>query len=207
MRDRGLACSDVGVLPIGTADVVAAAQELAHLASITGARICIAAHYAPAPTTEAARQLRACADVLTEAGTILALEFVAYGHLRTLVGAVELCESVGWERCRLLIDTWHFFRGDRPWTLLRSLSGDRIGLVHVNDGSLEPAPDPVAEGRFGRLPLGAGAFPLVDFAAALDAVGYRGPISTEVLSGELRRRPPGEGARVLMDSLRTAWPE
>jgi sugar phosphate isomerase/epimerase len=203
---RGLACSDVGILPIGTRGVLEAADSLAAIASATGAQRCIAAHYAPTPTVEAAAQLRACAEVLEEAGATLVLEFVVYGDLRTLAEATELCDTVGWERCRLLVDTWHFFRGDRPWALLRSLAGDQVGLLHVNDGRREPGRDALVEGRFGRLPVGAGAFPLVEFAAALDEIGYRGPVSTEVLSSELRRRPPGDAARVLMDSLRTSWP-
>lgn len=206
LRTRGLVCTDVGVLPIGTPGVLAAAESLARLASITGARVCIAAHYAPTSTKEAIRQLRASADVLAEAGATLVLEFVAYGDLRTMAEAVEVCEAVGWERCRLLVDTWHFFRGDEPWPLLRSLGGDQIGLLHVNDGPRERGSDATFDGRFRRVPVGAGSFPLADFAAAVEATGYTGVVSTEVLSAELRRRPPADGARELIESLRESWP-
>ena len=51
------------------------------------------------------------------------------------------------------------------------------------------------------MPPGAGTFPLADFAEALDAIGYHGVVSLEVLSGELRRRPPAAGAQDLFDSL------
>jgi sugar phosphate isomerase/epimerase len=199
---RGLRCTDVGVLPLGTPDVLAAAGELARLASATGAEICIAAHYAPTSFEAAARELRVGAEILSAARAKLVLEFVAYGPLRTLGEAVELCEAVGWDRCRLLVDTWHVFRGDEPLSRLPSLGGDRIGLVHVNDGAAVPEADAVYEGRFGRLLPGRGTFPLAEFAAAVEATGYRGPVGVEVLSNELRRLPPDGGARELMQALR-----
>jgi sugar phosphate isomerase/epimerase len=206
LRERRLACTDVGVLPVGSADVAGAAEELARLVATTGARVCLAAHFAPTSKEQAVRELRAAAEVLTDVGTRIALEFVAYGPLRTLAEASELCEAVGWERCALLVDTWHVFRGKQSLSLLRSLDSEQIAIVHVNDGAPHPAGDAVYEGRFGRLPAGAGAFPLAEFASALEATGYRGVISAEVLSSELRARPPEEGARRLMKSLRESWP-
>jgi sugar phosphate isomerase/epimerase len=205
LRRRGLVCTDVAVLPVGTSGVRAAAESLARLASITSAPTCIAAHYAPLGFDETVRELQACADVLAGAGAGLVLEFVSYGHLRTLAEAVDICAAVGWERCRLLVDAWHFFRGDEPWALLRSLDGDQIGLLHVSDGPRVAEADAVVEGRSNRLPVGKGDLPLARFAAAVAATGYRGVVSTEVLSAELRGRPPEQGARVLMNGLRASW--
>jgi sugar phosphate isomerase/epimerase len=201
---RGLLCTDVGVLPVGEHGIVGAAERLAHAASVTGAKLCIAAFYGPA--RDAVRDLRASAEVLADAGARLALEFTAYGELRSLARAHELCEAVGWDRCGVLVDTWHFFRGGAAWPLLRRLHGDQIALVHVNDGPPASGLDPVFEGRFRRLPIGAGTFAIDEFAATLDAIGYRGPISVEVLSTELRRLPPADGARQLLDSVRASWP-
>ncbi len=204
LRARGLSCTDVGVLPLGTPGVLDAAELLARLASATGADICLAAHYAPTSFEAATRELSAAAAILADAGATLVLEFVTYGPLRSLEDAAGLCEAVGWDRCRLLVDTWHVFRGGEPLSRLRSLDGEQIGLVHLNDGAATPLDDAVLEGRFGRLVPGSGAFPLAEFAAAVDATGYRGPVGVEVLSEELRRRPPVEGARELMRSLRPA---
>ena len=204
LATRGLRCTDVGVLPIGEPGIVDAAVRLAHTASATGAKLCIAAFYGPAH--DPVGDLRAAADVLAGTGVRLALEFTAYGELRSLSHAAELCDAVGWDRCGLLVDTWHFFRGGAPWPLLRELRGDRIALVHVNDGARPSGLDPVFEGRFRRLPPGTGTFAIDDFAGALDAIGYDGPISVEVLSTELRQLPPAEGARQLLASLRNSWP-
>jgi sugar phosphate isomerase/epimerase len=196
LRTRGLRCTDVGVLPIGVGSATAAAGELARTATITD----VAAD-------DAIRELRTAADVLDDAGIRIAFEFTAYGHRRSLRDAIELCRAVGWKRCGLLVDTWHVFRGGEPLTLLRSLDAEQIALVHVNDAApqsgLDPVLlDPVFEGRFRRALPGAGTFPLGEFAEALAAIGYRGTISVEVLSTELRQLPPHVGARQLLQSLR-----
>lgn len=199
LRSHGLACTDVGVLRIGACETRAQAEALAALASATGAGLCIAALYTRTPE-EALDDLRTAADTLDESGLRIALEFAPYGGLRTLSDAIDVCAAVGWERCGLLVDTWHFFRSGEPWQLLRSLDADQIALVHVNDA---PAPerDLAYESRFCRVPPGAGAFPLADFADALRDIGYDGVVSIEVLSAALRRRPPTEGAQELFDSL------
>ena len=76
--------------------------------------------------------------------------------------------------------------------------------MHVNDGPVDAADDLVEESRFGRLPLGAGAFPLAHFVAALGS--YSGPFSTEVLSDTIRLRPVAEGARTLLAGIERSWP-
>lgn len=205
LADRGLGCSDVGVLPIGMADVRATAEALARVASATAAPTCIAAFFAPVDRAQAVAELTECAEILAEAGARLALEFASYGGLTRLAYAVELCDAVGWERCGLLVDTWHFFRTDAPWPLLRSLDGGQIELVHVNDGAASPNGDPVHEGRFRRRPVGEGSFPLAEFATALDDIGYEGTFSTEVLSDEIRLAPPHVAAPRLLRSLRTSF--
>ncbi len=138
--------------------------------------------------------------MLADAGVRTALEFAPYGGLTTLADAVDVCAAVGWERCGLLLDSWHFFRSGEPWPMLRSLDADEIGLVHVNDAP-EPEHDLIYESRFRRLPPGAGTFSLDDFVDALEAIGYDGVVSIEVLSEELRGRPPAAGAQELFDSL------
>jgi sugar phosphate isomerase/epimerase len=206
LDERGLVCTDVGVLPLGTDALDRVAETLTALAAGTRAPVCIAAVFAPVPRARALAELDRCAEMLNQVGTRLALEFAAYGGLTRLADAVSLCEEVGWDRCGVLVDTWHFFRTDAPWDVLRSLGGEQIALVHVNDGPSVPGDDAVQEGRFGRLPVGMGAFPLAEFAAALDGVGYVGALSTEVLSDDVRNRAPEEGARLLFASLRDCWP-
>ena len=206
LRSHDLTCTDVGVLRVGEGDVRAAAEALAALASATGAGVCIAALSTATPD-EAIPELRTGAAVLAEAGVRVALEFVPYGSVPTLAAAIAVCDAVGWERCGLLVDTWHFFNSGEPWSLLRSLDGDQIALVHVNDALLPTGDDLVLESRFRRAALGAGTFKLAEFAAALEELHYDGVVSIEVLSADLRRRPPAAGARELLNSIHAVWPQ
>jgi sugar phosphate isomerase/epimerase len=135
--------------------------------------------------------------VLGEAGVRIAVEFASYGGLTRLTDAVALCDRVGWGRCGLLIDTWHFFRTEADWPTLQSLGGDQIALVHINDGLAEVGDDPVRAGRYERLPAGVGTFALSEFVATLGAVGYAGTLSAEVLSDAIRLTPPAESAKLL----------
>jgi sugar phosphate isomerase/epimerase len=202
LRDRGLRCSDVGVVPVGTAGVFAATERLADLARAVGARLCIAALFEDVSHDEAVRDLRAATDVLAPQPVRIAFEFTAYGHRRSLAEAVAICDAVGWERCGVLVDAWHVFRGNESLDDVRALTRDRIALVHVDDGRDEPSVDATFEGRFRRRVPGTGAFDLDAFFAALDAAGYRGPIGVEVLSTELRRLPPFDAARTLRNAVR-----
>jgi len=206
LRSHGLSCTDVGVLRVGEGDVREHSAELAALASATGAGICITA-LSNAIAAEAIPLLRAATAILAESGVRAALEFVPYGALPTLSEAVAVCDAVGWERCGLLVDTWHFFRSGEPWELLRSLDRSQIALVHINDALPLSSSDLRHESRFRRAPLGAGTFELAELAATLAELRYEGVVSIEVLSGELRSRPPSAGAKELLNSLRNGWDE
>jgi sugar phosphate isomerase/epimerase len=200
LLERGLVCTDVGIVRLGElrrADV----EALAEAAAALGASLCIAAAYRALTHEEAVSDLHAAAEVLAPAGVRLAFEFASYGSPTSLAAAVAICEDVGWERCGLLVDAWHVFRGGESLVDLAALESGRIALVHVDDGAGEPLPDALLEGRFHRLPPGAGAFPLDDFFEALATAGYDGPVSIEVLSEDLCRLAPADGARLLRNAL------
>jgi sugar phosphate isomerase/epimerase len=187
---HGLACTDVGVLRNR-----GQAESLAALATATRADVCIAA-------PESIDDLRESVAILADAGVRTALEFVPYGGVRTLSEGIEICAAVG---CGLLLDSWHFFRGGEEWDVLRSLAPEQIALVHLNDAP-PPIGDLVEESRFRRMPPGEGIFPLADFLAVLEEIGYEGVVSLEVLSESLRSRPPAEGARELHDAMHSIRP-
>jgi sugar phosphate isomerase/epimerase len=183
------------------------AAKLAELAMSVGAGVCITAVSQPVAREEIMDVLRVCGEILGGVGVRMALEYTAYGGLRTLSEVVELCAAIGWDRCGVLLDTWHFFRGADSWDMLRRLRGDQIALVHVDDAARPDTDDLVYQSRFRRLPPGEGTFPLREFAATLRELEYDGAISIEVLSSALRALPPRDGVRRLMTSMRASWPE
>jgi sugar phosphate isomerase/epimerase len=60
-------------------------------------------------------ELDRAAEVLSAAGVRLALEFASYSPLDSLAATVAVCERIGWERCGVLLDAWHFFMSGAPW--------------------------------------------------------------------------------------------
>jgi sugar phosphate isomerase/epimerase len=206
VRSRVLTCTDVAPLLLAEDGSRADAEQLAHVAEVTGARICIAAVYRPTPRADVVRSLRVCADIVAASGARLALEFTSYGGLTSLSEAIDLCDTVGWDRCGVLLDSLHFFRTRGSWPDICALDGDQIALVHLDDAPPPSGDDRVFESRFSRVPPGAGSLPLEDFRDAIATTGYRGVVSAEVLSTDLRALPPEQGARELMDAVRRTWP-
>jgi sugar phosphate isomerase/epimerase len=199
LRERGLECTDVGVLRIGVDEPAGAGRRLATLATATGARTCIAAVF-DGTAAEASRDLDEAASILAEAGVRIALEHAAYGGLRTLADATDLCAAVGWDRCGLLVDAWHVLDGDDD---LSALTAAQVELVHVSDAP-EPIGDDLAhESRFRRVPPGRGRLALDRFMAWLRTIGYDRVVSLEVLSSELRARVPAAAAQELRGAVRS----
>lgn len=204
-RAAGIRCTEVGVLSVGRGDGRDAAAVLARLAAATGAACCVTVLDA-APTAAVVTDLRTCAAILAEAGVRLAVEFLPYGPLPTLADAVEVCEAVGWQRCGLLVDSWHFFRGGAPWDVLHRLRGDQIAMVQINDAPPPRGDDLRFESRFRRVLPGLGEFDLRRWREVLIAGGYDGVVSAEVLSSELIALPLDASVAALHAALVEAWP-
>jgi sugar phosphate isomerase/epimerase len=200
LDERGLRCSDVGIVAVGELEQ-AALERLAESARVLGAELCIAALYRPLPHDAIVRDLRRASHTLA---IRLAFEFTAYGSPTRLAEAVAICNDVGWERCGLLVDAWHVFRGGESLADIAALEDERIALVHLDDGAAEPHPDPIYDGRFRRRLPGTGSFDLDGLADALADAGYAGPIALEVLSEELQELPPAECARRLRQAALAA---
>ena len=201
----GLRCTDVGILHVGTPGAIEFADKLGRLAGATGARTCVTALTAPA-TSGVLAELSACADALQRADVRLAVEFAPYGSLRTLADTVSVCEHIGWERCGVLLDIWHFVHSGQPWDVLRALRADQLAFVHLADAPETVSGDLQHDSRFRRLPPGTASFPTARLVGTLEGLGYDGVVSAEVLSAELRAQAPEIGARRLFEALRAAWP-
>ena len=203
--DRGLRCSEVGVLAVAESDNLSRCRRLAAMARATGARLCVTTStIEPGPVL--IRELTRCAEVLEDDGVRIALEFLPYSPLATLTDAIDICTQVGWERCSLLLDSWHFFRSGSPWGVLDELTAEQIGLIQINDAPPPISPDAQFESRFRRVAPGDGTDDVARFVAAIVATGFAGPVSPEVLSATLIQLRPTAFATSLMESLRRCWP-
>lgn len=207
LADLGLGCSDVGVLRVGQSDGLAAARALARTAATVGATVCGTVVDAPLDSG-VVPSLKRCAEVLADSGVRMALEFMAFAPLGTLERAISICDEVGWDRCGLLLDSWHLFHSGRPWDLIATLTADQIALVQVSDGKADigSEEDFFVESRWGRVPPGEGSCDFPALLAAIAATGYDGFVSPEVLSLGARYSDPSECAQELMRTLRASIP-
>jgi len=199
-----LRCSEVGVLNVGAGSTLAAAIDLAELARNLNAPTCVTLLDAE-PTPEVIARVRDCADVLAEAGAKLAFEFVPFRPLRTLADAISLCDSMGWDKCGLVIDVWHFFHTGAPWDVLRTLTDAQVLLVQLNDAPRPISHDLVHECRFRRVPPGFGTFDLARFVDEFAPMAYEGVVSVEVLNAAALDQPCDVVARTLHDASVRTW--
>ncbi|SDW90306.1 sugar phosphate isomerase/epimerase [Paenibacillus sp. CF384] len=171
------------------------AEEAAAAAALGCTRCCTyvlpatnfkAAHF----TVLATRRLRTCAQILGAYGISLGLEFVGPHHLRsawtnpflwTLEETLDWIAAIGEPNVGLLFDAYHWYTNGLSLADIEALTPDQIVHVHIND-----APDlPVEEVRDnGRLYPGEGVIDLAGFLRALNAIGYKGSVTQEILTAE-----------------------
>lgn len=206
LEQAGLDCSDVLVLAAASdRDVVGAARRLAEMAAGLRAPRCITAVAGAVPWTDLVATLRECSVILTDHGVELAIEFLPYTPLASLREAKHLCDEVGWDRARLVIDSLHFFRARTPWSELAGLDARQIALVQYSDAPARAAADLVDESRNHRLVPGEGSLPLHQFVDTIRGLGFDGLVSAEILSESFRRAEPAAGAHMTYNALARDW--
>lgn len=208
LDDNGLSCTDVLALSIGP-DAELTLQEarrLAEIASVTGARVCVAAiAQGVDPLASQVRTvLRRCADMVTDVGARLALEFLPYSPLRTVAQATELCDDIGWPGAGLLLDSWHTMVGDQL-PAITGLPATSVAMVQFSDALFPLAGDIRDQSRNLRRLPGEGNLKLGDFVAAVKATGYSGLVSPEVLSTQVRQGPPLDFAQSVRAAMLAYW--
>jgi sugar phosphate isomerase/epimerase len=150
------------------------------------------------------------ASALGEHGVRFGLEFIGPKTLRdgkrhefvyTLEGMLDLAAEIG-PNVGLLLDCWHWYTSHGTLEALRALTPEQIVYVHVNDAPAGvPIDDQVDNVR--ALPGETGVIPIADFLAALDRIGYDGPVVPEPFKASLRDLPSdAERLRVVGDSMR-----
>jgi sugar phosphate isomerase/epimerase len=146
-----------------------------------------------------------CAAMFAEAGAGMAVEFSPLGPVTSISAALDVVEAAGADRAGVLIDSWHFFRGDSTWEQLESVPLDRIAYVQFDDALPSPSRSELAETMHYRLMPGDGAFELDRFASTLLDRGWSGVVSVEVLSAELRSLPVRDFAKLAYNSTARFW--
>ena len=134
--------------------------------------------------------------------TVIDLVVIHCTELPDLATAWAVVQAADRANGGLLIDDWHFFRGDPDFDLLAGIPGERIFAVQLSDADahcVEPLYEDAIHRR--RLP-GDGDLDLERFVDVLSANGALGLVGPEVFSDELHARGPQAAAEAAMDRTR-----
>jgi len=180
------------------------AQRLAEAADAVRAEWVLTTFGAPL-TPDSARAIARFAAMFAEAGAKMAAEFSPLGKVTSIPAALAVVEAAGVDRAGVMIDSWHFFRGDSTWEDLEAVPLERIAYVQFADAQEPVSDDGFDETMNRRVMPGDGTFDLERFASTLLERGWQGLVSAEVLSADLRRLSVSEFARLAYETTTRYW--
>ena len=144
---------------------------------------------------EIVARTRAAADECAKHALGLAVEFMPFTGIRSLAEVRELMRHAGRGNIGIQLDVWHLFRGGSTLAELARLRPDEIAFVQFDDA--RPATSEMYDDTRNRRLPGEGELDLRGFARTLRAIGYEGPIESEVLHPDNPADPEGSARRQL----------
>jgi sugar phosphate isomerase/epimerase len=137
-----------------------------------------------------------------EHGLIVHLEFLPWSRIPDLTTAWKIVREADEPNGGIALDAWHYFRSSSDDGLLRSIPGDRILGVQLNDAPAHIEPDLMHAALHDRLLPGEGELNLDVLVADLLDIGVQAPVGVEVFSDALHLLPPLDAARRAGESAR-----
>jgi sugar phosphate isomerase/epimerase len=206
LKAHHLQCFEVLGLEVGADHnaATAMAKDAGRVVGALGAEYVLTILSTP-PDPAVVETMSECADIIGAEGGALALEFMPTSPSATMGAAVDLCVSVGLDRARVLIDTWHFFRGSDDMADLEAFPMTALGYVQFDDARPAVSDDAMLELMNRRALPGNGEFDLEGFSACLLGKGFDGVVSIEVLDEGLRRLPAEDVAKQAMRAAVPYW--
>jgi sugar phosphate isomerase/epimerase len=155
------------------------------------------------------KRIRSAMEVLNDHGQKLALEYIGprtfreghrYEFIHTLHGALELIDAVNSPNLGLIMDSWHWYTSGSTLEEIRALPGNLAVYVHLSDA---PEGIPVDEqvDHIRCLPGSTGVIDNAGFLKTLHAIGYKGPVTAEPFSDEIKALPARAAASAAARAL------
>lgn len=144
---------------------------------------------------DAAGAFAGLCDRAAEHGLLVHIEFLPWSRIPNVTAAWEIVRRADRPNGGVLLDAWHFFRSGADFEALRSVPGDRVLGLQLDDAPDAPESDlPTASLHVRRLP-GEGELDLPRLLQTLRELRSVAPIGVEVFSDELHALDPTEAGR------------
>jgi len=153
------------------------------------------------------------AAILADHGISVGLEFIgpktlrtSYHHrfLYTMDGMLGLAAAIG-PNVGLLLDIYHLYTSHGEIAQILELSPSEVVVVHINDAPAGIAVDEQMD-LVRDLPGATGVLDLKGFLAALDKIGYDGPVTVEPFSKTLQELSLDDAVATTAQHIRNVWP-
>ncbi|MDP3740446.1 MAG: TIM barrel protein [Hyphomonadaceae bacterium] len=133
-------------------------------------------------------------------GLVVGYEALAWGrHVNDHRDAWAIVRAVDHPAIGLILDSFHSFARNIPIESIAGIDPAKIVLVQVADAPRLKMDELYWSRHFRNMP-GQGDLPVVDYVAALEAIGYRGPLSLEIFNDRFRA---GSAGQVALDGRRS----
>jgi sugar phosphate isomerase/epimerase len=144
---------------------------------------------------EAATAFAGLCDRAADHGLLVHLEFLPWSRIPDLKKAWQVVAAADRPNGGIMVDAWHYFRGEPDGALLRSIPGASILGVQLCDAPATPEPDPLHATLHERLLPGEGELPLDTLLDDLRATGSTAPLGVAVFSDVLHALDPVDVGR------------
>lgn len=141
-----------------------------------------------------ATRLTELADLGNEYGVRIAMEW-----FQSLRDAIKVIETVGHEYLGLIIDTFHWYRGDGDLSNVDLTPGNKLYVVHINDCEDLPREELTDKNR---LYCGFGVIPLTEILKKLKRLGYEGHLSVEIFREDYWKEDPLAISKKSLETLK-----
>lgn len=160
-----------------------------------------------------ARRLREVAEILSDHGVRLGLEYVGtlsarlgrkYSFIHTLAETRDLIEEMGTDNVGFVLDSWHWWMAGDTAEDIRALSDDQVIAVDLNDAPAGLAKIDQQDGRR-ELPATTGVIPVASFLQALQHIEYSGPVRAEPFNQALREMDNEAACQATITAMQRAF--
>jgi sugar phosphate isomerase/epimerase len=152
---------------------------------------------------DAAEAFAGLCDRANEHGLLVHVEFLPWSRIPDLGSAWEIVRLADRPNGGVLVDSWHFARSGSDVALLRSLPGDKVLGIQLDDAPAATEADLINATMHERLLPGDGELDLGELIEALRATGTTSPWGVEVFSDELHALPASDAAARAGNALRS----